>query len=135
MASSDAQNVDYGIDVEPRANFIGDSIGADNSNAGWCEHNTPESNVSIFGVVNYPFDALPKKREKGIPVAGRLKKGGVGETAGFTRGVNSGGNLVGSASRPLDAVQEIVGSSPEMQNEAAINRRYFGQLGEYRGVG
>lgn len=131
VASSDAQEVDYGVDFDPRRHVRqhGRIVTRDYSREVF--NATQESRVSDFGVVNYPFDAPRKKREKIIPVAVRLKAGGVAATNGHTVGRPSGGMLAGTVARPTDEVSRVLmpRASVDDENESTIDRLYAGQLG------
>jgi hypothetical protein len=130
MAFSDAQNVDYGLGINPATVGRGRVMGADNGPAFEHRNALQESQVSQFGSVYYPFGDTEKKRKtRAIPVAAKLAKGGPGRTAGYTTGVKGGGGLVGSAARPADALVKISGSGINRQKETALPIVYFGQLG------
>jgi hypothetical protein len=89
-ASSDAQNVDFGVSVNPAQHFVPKTtqVGDDGSRV---LNGTPEDRTSLFGVVVYPWDPLPRRKQKGVTVAGRLQKdGGVGSTVGAVRGAPLG---------------------------------------------
>lgn len=126
-ASSDAQVVDYGVDVDPRQHFLAPRDARGDSGA-QVRNSTPEDGTSLFGVVSYPWGAPKRKRERAVPVAVRLKRGGVGETAGQTMGTPAGGGRVGAYWSPPDAIAGIGGAGLERQAETAIARDYVGQL-------
>lgn len=127
-ASSDAQSVDYGVDVDPGQHFTPAPVARGDDGA-IVKNATPEDRTSLFGVVSYPWGMPKRKRERVIPVAVRLKKsGGVGATAGQIRGVPSGGGMVGRVWTPPDAVAMIHGANIDRQAESSIECAFVGQL-------
>lgn len=130
MASSDAQNVDYGVIVDHARHFVAGSP-ADACPPAFEFNGLPESRVSDYGSVAYPFGNVRVKKEKPVSVAIREKLGGVRATAGFTRGVIASGETVGSATRPPDAILNS-GGTLAGQKETAAKRVYIGQLGSLK---
>lgn len=126
-ASSDAQVVDYGVTVNPAQHFApkNTQMGDDGAQV---LNGTPEDRTSLFGVVSYPFDRLPKKRERGVTVAGRLQKGGgVGATVGAVRGAPLGQR--GRYWTPIGAVSSPAGlPGIGAQAEDVISIQTEGQL-------
>ena len=128
-AQSDAQNVDYGVGVSPVKVFRGRVPGVSNGKPVMVWNATPENVTSQFGNVAYPFGlTAPKKRQKALRAEAKKPKEGASYTGGPTRGVSSGGGLVGSAMRPSDALLNT-GGTLEGQNEAAAGRFYIPQVG------
>lgn len=128
IASSDAQNVDYGVCVSPGQDFFGRVRGTLNGRADQIYNATPDDGTSNFGVVNYPFGIVEaKSKDPAIRVAGKPAKNGAGKTAGFTRGTISGGGEVGNTLTPHDEITNITGTL-DGQSESSVTRRYFGQL-------
>jgi hypothetical protein len=127
MAISDAQNVSYGFNLNPAAIVPGRIAGANNGTANAEKNALPETRVSDFGSVWYPFGATGKKPKiREIPVAAKLAKGGA---SGARAGVVAGGGTVGNTARPAEAMARITGAGIDKQNEAARRIIYFGQLG------
>lgn len=129
VSSSDAQNVDFGTSSDPSKLYNAKVPGNDNAKTEQVFNVTRENVTSDFGVVNYPFGVTQKrKKERAIPAAISEPKIGARMTAGHTRGVMSGGGMVGTAYVPPDALKSIRGTL-EKQNEISIDRFYVGQLG------
>ena len=129
-ATSDVQNVDFGVGACPSKSYFATVKGSDNDGTLQTFNSTPENITSDFGVVNYPF-GIPKgvKKEVLIPAAISQPGKGAGQTAGHMRGVYGGGNMRSSAVVPRDALMTLTGTL-ERQNESRVTRDYVGQLGE-----
>jgi len=130
MAFSDAQNVDFGLGVNPRG-FGSVRKVTEKNGANYVVNNAlAESGVSAFGSVRYPFGDTEKRRKtREIPVAAKLAKGGPGRTAGYVTGTVAGGMTSGNAARPADAVSNIGGVGINRQKETARALYFVGQLG------
>lgn len=126
-ATSDAQNVDFGTGTDP-ARFHSQLVRGNDATPPPEEtfNATPEDRTSLFGVVWYPFGGRRAVKEKGVPVAVRVAKRGAGQTNGPTRGRPSG-DVIGTVAVPVNALRRTFGTL-DGQNEAAVPRRYVGQL-------
>lgn len=126
-ATSDAQNVDYGIGVNPAQHFR-PSTAQRVTDQTEVLNGTPEDRTSLFGVVAYPFNVVEPKKQRPVTVAGRLQKGpGVGTTVGAVRGAPLGQR--GRFWTPTDKVATpatLPGLLP--QNEDSIYTTQVGQL-------
>lgn len=130
VATSDSQNVDYGIATNAGKHYNARQQNDDVGNGDIVFNGTRENITSDFGVVNYPFGFVgKKKREKAVSVSGRKTRSGIASSAGFSRGVVSGGGLALGEERPADSIQTGLRGTLENQNEASIDRFYEGQLG------
>lgn len=130
MASTDAQNVDFGIPVDPRQHFIATRPNRPSS-PDYVLNGTPENITSNYGCVIYPFGGLKNKQERGVPVALGTPKNvpSVAMGNGPITGVASGQGLSRTgAMRPLDATLTIGGPGLMSQRENIVRHPSLGQL-------